>query len=122
MQRKARLADGHCVGLAVCGRLALRRALDGNLDASGTWMVEDGRNARRGAEFAWNGLLRDLCGYSWQAIASLGAGSPSRAQRLGSTHRRLLEQDPAYARRVAEVAHAAIERCHARPGGEQRTA
>jgi len=120
MQRKARLADGHRVGLAVCGRLALRRALDEHLDARGTWMVEDGLITRRGAELAWHGLLRDLCGCTWSEIASLGTLSPGRAQRIGSAHRRLLLQDSTYAERVAEVAHAAIGRRLARLGAARR--
>jgi len=117
MQRKAKLADGHRVGVPVCGRLALRRALDENVAQHGTWMVEDGRKTWRGAEIAWHGLLHDMCGFSWQEIAQLADGSVSRARRLGAAHWRFLDVDLSYARRAGDVGHAAISRCLGRGGG-----
>lgn len=112
MQRKAELADGHRVGLPVCGRVALRRSLDHDLEVHGVWMVEDGRQTWRGAELAWCGLLHDLCGLAWAEIARACAmGSTSRIRRRGAIHRRLMTEDDAYARRASRVAHAAIERC-----------
>ena len=108
MQRKASLADGHRVGLPVCGRLALRRALDQEINEQGVWMVEDGPRTWRGAEIAWHGLLHDLCGLSWSEIARSERIASSRAQRQGKTHCRRLIEDDAYAQRAARIAHAAI--------------
>ncbi len=118
MQRKAKLADGHRVGLPVCGQPALRRALEQDAAERGVWMVEEARRTWKGTQLAWPGLLRDLCGLSWQEIANLSDGSLSRARRLGAAHRRLLGSDPAYARRVAEVGHRALPKFLGRGGSE----
>jgi len=114
MQRKAALADGRRVALPVCGRVALRRSLEHDRDVHGVWMVEDGRRTWRGAELVRYGLLHDLCGLAWTEIARSEDTSPSRAQRLGAAHRRLMTQHDEYARRASELAHAAIQRCLAR--------
>ena len=121
LQRKATLADGHRVGLPLCGQLAMRRAFDQDTAERGVWMVEDGRKTWRGAELARLGLLRDLCGLSWQEIANLDDGSVSRARRLGAAHLRLLATNPAYARRTAEVGHSAIRRCLGEREAEARS-
>ena len=110
MQRRAQLADGHRVGLAVCGRLALRRALDANLEASGPWTVKVGRSIRDAAELAWHGLLHDFAGCTWQGIARHAECSVSRSQRLTEHHRRLLAEDPEYSARAASVLHGALSR------------
>ena len=73
-------------------------------------MVEDGPRTWRGAELAWYGLLHDLGGLSWAEIGRSEVVAPSRAQRLGKTHRRRLIEDDAYAHRAARIAHAAIQR------------
>ena len=108
MQRKATLADEHEVGMPVCGRLALSRALDEDGRRHGVWMVEDGRQTWHGAELVRVGFLHDLCGLSWSEIAGAGNGSISRTRRLGGVHRRLIRTEPTYARRAAEVAREAI--------------
>jgi len=112
IERKIRLADGRTSPLPVCGRGALRRALEEDLAEGGSWMVEEGRRTWRGAELAWVGLLRDLCCLSWQEIANLEqGGSVHRARRLEQAHRRLLDEDPAYARRTTGVGQMAVSRC-----------
>jgi len=103
MQRKAQLADGHTLGQPVCGPVALLRALNANIEKRGAWIVQDGSQLRRGGEIAQSGLLRELCHLSWREIARYENGSVSRASRLGSTHRRLLDANPGYGIRAAEV-------------------
>ena len=110
MQRKARLADGCPIGLPVCGRRALENALVTELMAHGEWIVDDGPRLRKGPELARAGLLRDLCGQSWLAIARPGDGSTAKVTRLTEVHRRLLVSDPGYAERAARVAQTAMVR------------
>jgi REP element-mobilizing transposase RayT len=112
MQRKAKLADGHSIGQPVCGARALVRALEHNLEQRGEWTVEDGSRIHRGAELARTGLLRELCHLTWREIAHYENGSASRASRLAVAHRRLLEANPDYALRAAEVGRAAMLCCH----------
>jgi len=111
MQRKARLADGCRIGLPVCGRQALNASLAEDESESGPWMVEDGQCTRRGLDLAWTGLIRDLCGFSWQAIANLDESSLTHVRGMAAHHRRLLGTDKRYARRVARVAKVAIDLC-----------
>lgn len=111
MQRKARLADGCRIGLPVCGRPSLEAALAEHVRRSGTWMVEDGRVVRSGADLARAGLLRDLCGLPWQAIAIALDGTEPTIRRRAEHHRRLIATDPGYAERVARVAKSSMERC-----------
>lgn len=108
MRRKTKLADGHRLGMPVCGRLALLRALDSHLSLRGVWMIEDGRNTWRGVELARTGLLRDLCSLTWPELAQQLDSTVGRVRRIWSVHKRLLGSDTAYAGRVSEVAHLAI--------------
>ena len=114
MKRKAMLADGHRPGLPVCGRRALRRALEENIEMQGVWRVEDDAQTRRGEELAWIGLARELCASTWQEVATSCHVSHSRARRLGVIYRRLLLTDRSFAERVAAIGHAAISRRESR--------
>jgi REP element-mobilizing transposase RayT len=108
MQSKARLADGHRVGLPVCGHQALACALQRDAAEGGPWLVEDGKDIWRGDELARIGLLRDLCGATWQEV-SRETGSPaSRVRRLAADHQRLMIESSTYAQRAALVGHRAI--------------
>jgi REP element-mobilizing transposase RayT len=111
MEYKALLADGHDVGLAVCGPLALSRALEENLRTQGPWPVRNGGELLDGERAAWHGLHRDLCRSTWQEMARWGEGSPWRARRLAGLHRRLVAESPEYAERASHVARSAIDRC-----------
>jgi REP element-mobilizing transposase RayT len=119
MKRKAKLADGHSLGLQLCGHRALRRALDEQGEVRGPWMVKEGRKTWRGEELAWIGLLRGLCAFSWPEVATVSGFSESRSHRLGRAHRRLLDCHPEYSSRVAEVGHRALARgeSSAQPSG-----
>lgn len=118
MQRKSKLADGHRVGLPVCGPLALGRALAQNSLEHGVWMVEEAHKTWRGEQLAQFGLMRELCSLSWQSIAALAGCPASRARRIAEVHDRLFRGDSTYAERVACVASMAIQRClGARQGG-----
>jgi hypothetical protein len=52
MQRKARLADGHRLGLPVCGHEALNEALFDNLYGFGACLVQINQQTDRGEELA----------------------------------------------------------------------
>jgi REP element-mobilizing transposase RayT len=110
MERKIRLADGDQASLPVCSPRGLGKALEEQDATRGLWMVEQGDRTWRGADVARVGLLRDLCGLSWQRIATIDGCTISRVRTKDGTHRRLLRDVPTYARRVAQVGQKAIER------------
>ncbi len=111
MQRKALLADGCRIGLPVCGLRALDAALAESVRDQGPWFVEDGRSSRRGAELARAGLLRDLCGLHWHAIAGATGGTEAQVRRQAKHHWRLIGKDATHAERAACVAKSAVMRC-----------
>lgn len=108
LERKARLADGCRIGLPVCGPRALAAALTSNLEHGGSWWIHDGSVLRSGPELAHAGLLRDLCGLHWQAIARTLSESEARVRRQARNHRRLLVEDANHAERAAQIARLAI--------------
>jgi REP element-mobilizing transposase RayT len=108
MKWKIRLADGMDIGLPICTPGTLRRALEGDREQRGAWMVEDGRRTWRGMEIARFGLLHELCRRSWQEVAKLESVSAARAHRLGQVHRRLLREQPDYAARVLGLSRKAV--------------
>lgn len=116
MRRKAKLADGCAVGLPVCGRLGLLVALEADAAENGPWVVSDAERLRDGVPLSRVGLLRDLCGWSIDAISQVEKGATGRVRRLIVHHRRLLLTDREYAARAASIAKSAIERCAGTPG------
>lgn len=110
MRRKAKLADGCEIGLPVCSRTALEKSIDALTIRIGSWTVMDGRRLRSGSELARAGMLRDLCGWAYRAIAQVEGGSMGRARRLVEQHRRLLTVDSVYGSLVAGVALSAMKR------------
>lgn len=110
MERKAKLADGCPPGLPVCAQRTLRTALDAILEREGGWFVEDGRRILKGEDLAWIGLLRTLCGLTWEQMTSVVQGSSSKLARMGGLHERLMLQDVRHRERSHEVARAALSR------------
>jgi REP element-mobilizing transposase RayT len=103
MQRKATLADGHRVGVPICARSALERALGHNLAAYGPWSVADGTRLRSGDELARIGCLHDMCGLSWEAISKHVGKPVTPTRRLGKKHCEFIKTDPTYADRVHKL-------------------
>lgn len=112
MQRKARLADGCTVGLPVCSGSAVETAVQDDRLERGPWQVHDGGRSRDGTELARVGLLRDLCGLTWQGVILRAGASEARVRRGVEHHRRLLLSTPTYASRAALVAGLALERTY----------
>jgi REP element-mobilizing transposase RayT len=109
MARKARLADGHPLGLPVCGPKSVSRSLESHLTAEGAWIVERNGRTWDGSEIARVGLLRDLVSMPRQRIGRLlGLGEWATAHRA-ELHRTLVRSDEEYGRRVARIARSAID-------------
>lgn len=109
MRRKALLADGHEVGLPVCGAAGLARALDSDLVRNGEWLVDRRGRTWRGSELARVGLLRRLGSAPWPAVAALSGCTVDLARRRHAEHRGAMREDPSHAARVERIAAAAIE-------------
>jgi REP element-mobilizing transposase RayT len=114
MQRKARLADGHRVGLPICAPTALQRALQANLAAHGPWWIETPRHTWRGDELLWISGLHDMCGLSWQQVADRIERPTSLARRRARKHKELMLSDPDYGDRAHQIACAALQPVGAR--------
>ena len=57
-------------------------------------------------------LLRTMAGRTWEQISATIGSALSSSQRRFGLHARLLEEDPAYARRAAEIRAAALDACY----------
>jgi len=112
MQRKAKLADGKRVGLSVCDRTSIQKAVQRARDEGGPWKVMPSGLERCAYDLIEAGLLRTLSCLTWEQI-SLAIGSAlSSSQRRYRLHHRLLEEDPIYAQRASEIGAAALAACH----------
>jgi len=109
MQFKAKVADGHRVGLPVCASAALQRALQSNLDAQGPWWIEASGHVWRGAELLWIAGLHAMCGFTWQQIAERIEKPASFARRRANKHNELVLSNPDYRDRAAQVAYEALK-------------
>lgn len=110
MRRKALLADGHEVGLPICGVAGLARAIDSELARRGEWLIERGGKVWRGSELARVGLLRSLCSMPWSKIAGVTGWTVHLARRRGSDHVAALREGDEHAFRVERIAASALER------------
>ncbi|QDU85438.1 Transposase IS200 like protein [Planctomycetes bacterium Pla163] len=109
MIRKAELADGHPLGLPVCGPTIVSRSLERHLAAEGSWVVVRNGRAWDGSEIARVGLLRNLVSMTHLRIGQLlGLGHWATAHRA-ELHQVLVRSDDEYGRRVASVARFAID-------------
>ncbi len=109
MQRKAKLADGHQVGLPLTCPSSLKRALEEDQLSNGTWIVEDAGTIRLGKDLVLASGLHDICALSWDTVAQHTGHSSNVARRQARHHHRLMLSQPDYAQRVAVIAHAAID-------------
>lgn len=107
MQRKAALADGSQPGMAHVPVAVLEAACaaanpPGSGDRSTPGPYVDA------GEILRVGLLRDLAGLTFAALANLTRRAPDTVRRRWIRHRRRLRTDPAYADVVASVVRAAF--------------
>jgi len=108
MQRKALLADGHEVGLPVCGAAGLARALASDVERNGEWLVDRRGRTWRGSELARVALLRRLGSASWSSVAGLTGWTIDLARRRYAEHCGAMRENPSHAARVERIAAAAI--------------
>lgn len=112
MKRKAKLADGGDVGLPVCDALSARAALESAQASHGAWKVGSKEPRRSAWEFLAVGLLRSLASQTWAQIASSLDTSVSSSQRRYGVHCSLLEENPEYGHRAAEISSSALQRVY----------
>lgn len=108
MRRKALLADGHEIGLPVCGVAGLLRTVETDVSRDGEWLVDQGGRTWRGSELARIALLRALCAAPWSMVADLTGWSVDRARRHQREHRCAMRGDSGHADRVERIATAAV--------------
>ena len=122
MMRKARLADGSSLGVAVCDVTSVQRAIESERQARGPWDLRPRNRSRCGWELAEVGLLRTLAGIAHQRIASTTGTTLSGVRRRLEIHCELLESDATYRGRIGELGARALSLCHGPPvGGNRRT-
>ncbi|MDF1837755.1 MAG: transposase [Planctomycetota bacterium] len=109
MQRKAKLADGHRVGLPICSSAALLDSLKANLATQGPWWVETKNHNWRGDELIWISALHDLCGLTWKQISERIDKPIALARRRASKHNELMLADSEYGDRAQRVVCAALQ-------------
>lgn len=117
MQRKARLADGHGVGIPVCDAASVRRSVRQAQARHGSWVLAPRNRHRSGWMLAEIGLLRDLAGVTLKAVASIMGISSSSAGCQLDIHREWIERDEGYRIRVGELGARALELCHGEGSG-----
>ena len=108
MATKAALADGHPVGLPVCGPSAVSRAVDDFLAREGDWLVRTNRNAWSAASVLQVGLLRELSATPLEQIGQLLDFGYWAVQRRLKLHRALVSDDSVYAERTARIVCSAL--------------
>ena len=109
MASKAALADGHPLGLPVCGPGGVTRAVEEHVSNEGDWLVQTDRNAWSAASVVQVGLLRELSATPLEQIGQLLDLGYWAVQRRLKLHRELVNNDPVYAGRAARIACAALE-------------
>ena len=116
MRRKARIADGHGIGLPLCDSASIRSALSAAQAAREDWQVAPNGRRRSAWDLIEPGLLRTLAGLTWEQIADATGSRLSSCQRRFATHLCLIESDPDYARIAAELSTAGLRLCHPATG------
>ena len=109
MERKALLGDGTRPGIAVAEPDEIECRIREAREATGEWVVQRSHVSRSAWPVARVGLLRDLAGLTWAEVAQRVAMSRSGANAVGRIHAELLKSDPAYLRRLSELASRVLE-------------
>lgn len=112
MRRKAALADGTTIGMAVCDEDSVCAVVVESQARSRSWTVRPGRRAIDAWPVAQVALLRGLCGSTLVGAGARMGRTASNAWVLEERHRRWVRDDESYATRVAELAREALARCH----------
>lgn len=120
MQRKAKLADGHRVGLAICSPAALRASIQADLSIQGSWWVEELKHAWKGDELLWISGLHDLCGLTWRQISERIDKPISLVRRRARKHNELVLSDLQYAERAQVITSDSLQPFASRPSNGSR--
>jgi REP element-mobilizing transposase RayT len=96
LQRKAKLADGAAIGLPVCGRSSVLKALQSCTDSLPIRV----------------GMLRTLTRLQWREISTITRQATTTCHRQYTLHNRRLIEDPMYAQHIATIATLAMAICH----------
>ncbi|HVS18730.1 MAG TPA: transposase [Planctomycetota bacterium] len=108
MCRKAALADGTRAGIPLVDPMGVEACLAIEAQVRGPWTIELGRNLNDAWLLARIGLLRDLCGTTLEETALRCGRSHQYIAKLHGRHRQMLQQDAAYADRLAHLAAALL--------------
>jgi len=111
MTRKARLADGSEIGVAVCDIASVRAAVEAGR-AGGPWQIAPSRRGTDAWSLAEIGLLRLLAGLSLQRVSSETGMSLSSVRRRQAIHAELVGSNEEYGVRVGALGARALELCH----------
>ncbi|MBK7644237.1 MAG: transposase [Planctomycetes bacterium] len=112
MERKAALADGTSIGIAVCEPANVEAVVEAEAATAGAWRLGNGHRTLDGWTLARVALLRELAGLTLAQAAERAGRSANGAWQLMERHRRLLAEDREYALRIAELADGALRLCH----------
>jgi REP element-mobilizing transposase RayT len=112
MERKAALADATAIGIAVCEPENVDAVISAARDAVGDWRIGRERRKADGWLVAQAALQRELAGLTLAQAAERVGRSANGAWHLMERHRRLLAEDPDYAKRVVDLAVSALRQCH----------
>ena len=113
MRREAALADGTEVRIPVCGTDDMCAVVEHRERDQGDWRIDVGSKRISAWPQVRVGLLRDLCGSGLLEAGERSGLTINGASQAHRRHRRRMVEDEMYAARVAEMAQAGVERCHA---------
>lgn len=112
MRRKAALADGTRIDLAVCDPRDVLDAILEERSVRPVWRVRASRVPHDAWELLEIALVRDLCGTSWAELGTLVDTTDQCARRDYRLHARALIEDAEYAATAGRVTCVAIARCY----------
>ncbi|MEX1024415.1 MAG: transposase [Planctomycetota bacterium] len=110
LARKALLADGHRIGMPVCGQRTVLLEIADAVERGGDRVLRRGGVTWSGSEVMRVGLLRDLAALTIARIGHAVGLKWAATKRRLELHREHLEGDAEYAAWVARVAKDAIDR------------
>jgi REP element-mobilizing transposase RayT len=112
MRRKACVADGTDVGMPVCDAEMVSSVIEEQRRSRGDWWDPESQRPIDAWPQVHAALLRDLCAMPRSEIGLRTKQSERAVDRARVRHRRSVVECPQYAFQVAQLAIAALDRCH----------